>query len=804
MLATCGGFYSVPLYTLIQAQAEPDWRARMVAANNVMNAAFMVGGAVVAAGLAAIGVVAPRILMLTALVNLVAVLWSVQFVPAAGLAWVLRGYTRLFHRVTVTGMEHYPPPGENAVVVPNHLSFADAPLLAAFLPGEPAFVIDSFIATRWWVRPWLGLAQVMRVDPLNPFAVKTMIRAVREGRRLVLFPEGRISETGGLMKVYDGAGMIADKASAKLVPVRIEGTQFSHLSRLGGKLRRRWFPRIGITVFPPVTLTLDPALLGRRRRHVAAQALQDVMVDAAFGAQPLDCTLFAALLDAGDRHGWRRRVLQDADHQESDYRRLLVGACILGRALAADTAPGEHVGVLLPNAVGAVVAFMALQAFGRVPAMLNVTAGGEGMLTACRTAGIRLVISSRRFAERGRLPREIERMAGHVAFVWLEDLRAAFGWRARLRGWCDALLARRLPGCRLPANDAAVVLFTSGTEGVPKGVVLSHRNILANCTQAASVIDFTSADLVFNALPMFHAFGLTVGTLMPLLGGVPSFLYPTPLHYRLVPETIYGTDATIVFGTDTFLAGWARYANPYDFRSVRYLFAGAERLKEATRRLYAERFGVRVLEGYGATETGPVLSINTPMRNAPGSAGRFLPGVAWRVEPMEGFAEGGRLWVSGANVMLGYLRASAPGVLEPLQGGWYDTGDIVEVDVSGFVWVKDRAKRFAKIGGELVPMAVGETLAGTLWPDAMHAVVALADRAKGERLVLVTNHMEARVETLLRAAQAQGIPEIMVPRHVLAMIYLPRLGSGKVDYPAVQRLAEAELAVSVTQASSPR
>jgi acyl-[acyl-carrier-protein]-phospholipid O-acyltransferase/long-chain-fatty-acid--[acyl-carrier-protein] ligase len=460
--------------------------------------------------------------------------------------------------------------------------------------------------------------------------------------------------------------------------------------------------------------------------------------------------------------------------------------------LAETTAAGEHVGVLLPNAVGAVVAFMALQAFGRVPAMLNVTTGAEGMLTACRTANIRVVVCSRRFAERGRLQREIERMASQITFIWLEDLRESFGLRAQLRGWRDARRAHRLPGWRGSADDPAVVLFTSGTEGVPKGVVLSHRNILANCAQAVAVIDFTSADLVFNALPMFHAFGLTVATLLPLLRGVPVFLYPTPLHYRLVPELIYGSDATIVFGTDTFLAGWARYAHPYDFRAVRYLFAGAERLREETRRLYAEHFGVRLLEGYGATETGPALSINTPMRNAPGSVGRFLPGIAWRVEKIEGLTAAGRLWVSGPNVMLGYLRASAPGVLEPLGQNWYDTGDIVDVDAAGFVWVRDRAKRFAKIGGEMVPMTVGETLAASIWPNDAHAVVALADPNKGERLVLVTSQMSADLHTLLQAAHAQGIPDIMVPRNIRTVARLPRLGSGKVDYLAAKRLAETQ------------
>jgi acyl-[acyl-carrier-protein]-phospholipid O-acyltransferase/long-chain-fatty-acid--[acyl-carrier-protein] ligase len=246
-----------------------------------------------------------------------------------------------------------------------------------------------------------------------------------------------------------------------------------------------------------------------------------------------------------------------------------------------------------------------------------------------------------------------------------------------------------------------------------------------------------------------------------------------------------------VFGTDTFLNGWAHCADPYDFR-VRYIFAGAERLRETTRRLYADRFGVRLLEGYGATETAPVLSINTPTRNAPGSVGRFMPGIVWKVEPVEGLDDGGRLWVRGPNVMLGYLRASAPGVLEPPELGWYDTRDIVQIDDQGFVWIKDRASRFAKIGGEMIATSVGEALADGLWPDAANAVVVLPYLRRGERRVLVTSRVAATSAALLDAARAQGIPDIMVPRTVVYLERLPRLGTGKIDYPAVRRQAEKE------------
>ena len=523
LLATCGGLYSVPLYALIQEHAAPAFRARAIAANNIMNAGFMVAGAGVAAVLAAVAVPAPRILAVAALCNLAAAAWTLRLLPYSAMRRLAGWYLRSFHRLSVTGLEHYPPPGERAIVVVNHSSLADGPVLAGALPGAPVFAVDRQIARRWWARPFFEAADVVEVDTLNPYSIRTMIQAVKDGRRLVVFPEGRITVTGGLMKVYDGTVMMAERADAVIVPVRIEGLRFSFLSYMRGKLRRRLLPRISVTILPPVRLALDAELVGRRRRQAAGSALQDIMIEAAFATQDTGRTLFSALLDARALHGGRSVVFEDAQQARLSYNRTVLGACTLGRALAALTQTGEHVGVLLPNAAGAIVTVFALQAFGRVPAMLNVSAGAEAMLSACRTAGIGVVLSSRRFVERGRLTRQIEAMAGSVRFVWLEDVRESIGIAAKLRGLWQARRARRLDGALGSPDGAAVVLFTSGTEGAPKGVVLSHRNILTNCAQAAAVIDFSSADLVFNALPMFHAFGLTVGTLMPLLFGVRVF-----------------------------------------------------------------------------------------------------------------------------------------------------------------------------------------------------------------------------------------------------------------------------------------
>ena len=796
LLGGCGGLYSVPLYAVIQDRSLPAQQARMIAANNVVNAVAMVAAAGVAAGLAAAGMAPSTVLLVTAAANLLVALWIMRLLPEATVQAIFRAYFRTFHGVSLAGLENMPPPDRRAVLVVNHQSFYDGCFVATFLPGAATFAVNVHIARKWWARPFLAAVRIFPVDPVNPYSTKTMVEAARAGTRLVIFPEGRITTTGALMKVYEGAGMVADRSGAVLVPIRIDGLTDTKLSRLRGRIRQRWFPPLKLTVLPPITLDLDPALLGRPRRKQIGAQLQGVMEQAAFSTANINRTLFAALLDAANRHGAGLPIVEDTARTPLTYRRLILAATVLGTRLAREAPEGGAVGLLLPNANGALVTFLGLQAFGRVPAMLNFSAGAEAMLAACAAAEVRTVLSSRTFIERGKLGPAVARMEGRVRFVWLEDVRAELGFPAKARGWWTARRARTLPGVRRSPNAPAAILFTSGSEGAPKGVVLSHRNILANIAQVAAVIDFTEADRVFNAMPMFHAFGLSAATLLPLLSGVRSFLYPSPLHYRIVPELIYDTDSTVAFGTDTFLTGYARFAHPYDFYRMRYVVAGAERVRDETRRTYAERFGVRVLEGYGATETAPVLALNTPMHSRPGAAGRLLPGIEYRLDPVPGIAGGGKLLVRGPNVMLGYVRTSAPGVLESPPGGWYDTGDICTVDAQGFVTIVARAKRFAKIAGEMVSMPAAEALATAVWPDAAHAVVSIPDDRKGEALVLLTTARDASPRPLLARARETGVPEIAVPRIVRVLDALPLLGTGKVDYVTAARVAAEQREVA--------
>jgi acyl-[acyl-carrier-protein]-phospholipid O-acyltransferase/long-chain-fatty-acid--[acyl-carrier-protein] ligase len=711
---------------------------------------------------------------------------------------VLSFLLRAVYRMEVKGAENLAKAGPNPIIALNHVSFLDAAVALSLMDKEPVFAIDYNIAQRWWVKPFLKLTRAMPLDPSKPMATRTLINAVKAGDPLVIFPEGRITVTGSLMKIYDGVGLIADKSQAMVVPVRIEGleaTPFSRLSR--SQVHRRWFPKVTVTVLPPVKLAVDENLKGRWRRQAAGAALYEIMSDLMYRTTSIDRTVFDAVVEAGDVHGWKRVSVEDPVTGSLSYKRMMIGAYVLGKKLIPLAPEGKALGVMLPNANGAVVTILGVMSAGRVPAMINFTAGAANILAACKAAQVSTILTSRAFIEKGKLDAVVAQLAQVMKIVYLEDVRATVGTGdkiAGLLGYKHALVQRK-------PDDPAVILFTSGSEGTPKGVVLSHRNMLANCAQAAARIDFGRRDKLFNVLPVFHSFGMTAGTIMPLVFGVPIYLYPSPLHYRTVPELIYGTNATIVFGTDTFLAGYARAAHPYDFRSLRYILAGAEPVRESTRRTYMEKFGLRILEGYGVTETAPVLALNTPMFNKFGTVGRLMPGVEPRLEPVPGVDEGGRLYVKGPNVMLGYLKADNPGVLEPTPEGWHDTGDIVTIDAQGFVQIKGRAKRFAKIGGEMISLAAVESLAAQLWPDVMSAAATAPDPRKGERLVLLTQQKGATRSEFQGFAKSKGASDLMVPAEVVVMEKIPVLGTGKIDMVGVAKLVKDRAAAMPEQSA---
>jgi acyl-[acyl-carrier-protein]-phospholipid O-acyltransferase/long-chain-fatty-acid--[acyl-carrier-protein] ligase len=783
-LAIGGGLFIVPVFSAVQLWAGADKRARVIAAVNVLNAGFMAVGSLAVAELQALGVSVPVLFLAIGAANLIAMVLIARTLPTNLLRDFLTVMYRSFFRLEVKGLENVAKGGPNAIIALNHVSFLDASLALSFLETEPLFAVDTGIAQRWWAKPFLKFTRALPIDPTKPMATRTLIQAVQGGESLIIFPEGRITVTGSLMKVYDGAGLIADKSGAMVVPIRIEGLEATLFSRLDRtQVRKRLFPKVTATILPPVKLTVDPELKGKKRRIAAGAALYQVMSDLVFETTPLDRTVVEAVIEAAHEHGMGRVAIEDPVAGALSYRKLLAGIVVLGRKLMPLGDAGEAVGVLLPNANGAAVTILALMSAGRIPAMINFSSGPTNVRAACRAAKIKTVVTSRAFIDKGRLAPLVTAIENDVRVVYLEDIRTTVTFADRMRG----LLASGRPLVEQKAEEPAAILFTSGSEGTPKGVVLSHRNVLANAAQAEARVDFGRTDKVFSVLPLFHSFGLTIGLILPLVHGVRIYLYPSPLHYRIVPELIYGSNATILFGTDTFLTGYARSAHAYDFRSLRHIFAGAEPVKVSTRRVYMEKFGMRILEGYGVTETAPALALNTPMFNKFGTVGRLLPGMEARLEPVPGVEDGGRLFVRGPNVMLGYLRTENPGILERPPEGWHDTGDIVSIDHEGFITIRGRAKRFAKVGGEMISLAAVEMLAAELWPDALSGVATVPDPRKGERLILVTTRKDPSRSDLVQFARSRGASEMMVPAEVLIVEKLPLLGSGKIDYQALQK-----------------
>lgn len=686
-------------------------------------------------------------------------------------------------------------PAKNSVIIANRTSVIDVLLLSIFLPERLTVTLHPQIYKKIWVKLLLLFADVLVIDPASALATRVLIKAIRSGKRCVIFPQGLLRQQEDSLKVFDGPGVILQKAGAEVIPIRIEGAEHSIFSISKSKHRIRLFPQITLNVLAPQVF-IQPEHLPVNR-HAVSMRLYRLISDLAFMNSFQPKTLFSALIEGvavGMKNGAK---IEDSNRTPLTYRQFIARCFILGRQIKRQTVIGEYVGVMMPTTTAGMVTFFALQAYRRIPAMLNFSMGFYNLLSACNTAGIKTIYTSRQFIVTAKLDSLIEELqtAGlHIRY--LEDFKLSIKFGHKISGLIKGMfpaLVYRLLGEKISPDQTGVVLFTSGSEGVPKGVALSHSNLLANCCQMKSRVDFTSRDVFFNALPIFHCFGLTAGSIIPLVTGIKCFFYPSPLHYKVIPGLVYQTGATIMFGTDTFLTGYARAADRHDFSSVRYIFAGAEKVKPETLRYWSETFGVKIYEGYGATEAAPVISLNCPLASSLGSVGMILPFMESRIVPVDGIAEGGRLQLRGPNIMLGYINADKPGALNPPVNGWHDTGDIVTMDDDGFITIAGRAKRFAKIAGEMVSLTAVEGVAASIWPELLNAAVTRKCPRKGEQIVLFSEAEHAEKRAFIKKIHESGHSDLLVPHTVYSGAKIPILPSGKIDYVSLEQQIKEDI-----------
>lgn len=697
--------------------------------------------------------------------------------------WIKTLLIRWF-RVSLQGSYQ---PEANSVIIANRTSKIDLLLLAALLPERLTVALHPSASGTLWMRMMMLFADVITIDSSRAYAARALIKAIRAGKRCVIFPQGIGQEES--LRVFDGPGLVLQKAGASVIPIRINGPQYSVFSISKDKHRISLFPKVTLNILPSQSFLQAKNKIADR--SIVSLRLFRLISELTFANNFQPKPLFQALIEGADLGIKRKAKIEDSNRTPLNYKQFIARCFILGRQIKKQTKAGEYVGVMMPTTIAGMVTFFALHAYRRIPAMLNFSMGFYNLFSACHSAGIKTIYTSRQFIATAKLESLVEELqnAG-MSVLFLEDFKTSIHLGHKLSGLIKGMFplwAYHLIGKSVTPEQPGVILFTSGSEGVPKGVVLSHANLLANCWQLTSRVDFSSRDTFFNALPIFHCFGLTAGAILPLLTGLSCFFYPSPLHYKIIPGLVYQAGATIMFGTDTFLTGYARAADRHDFSSVRYIFAGAEKVKPETIRYWIDNFGVKIYEGYGATEASPVISMNCPLAAILGSVGMILPFMESRIEPVDGIAEGGRLFIRGPNVMQGYLSTEAPGVINAPQQGWHDTGDIVTMDEEGFITIAGRAKRFAKIAGEMVSLTAVEGIAASIWPELLHAAVSQKSAKKGEQVLLFSEALHAEKNSFIKKVQEHSYSELLIPHQIYSGSKIPVLPSGKIDYMTLEK-----------------
>lgn len=786
-ISLCGGIFVVPLYAMLQKFSKQKYRSRSIASCNIISSLFMVLASLTSLlFFKFLAFTTREIFLFLAISNSIISLYLCRLLPYDVFRLICTGIFKLFYRLEVRGLENFNNAGKRVVIVSNHLSFIDVPIIASQMPGKIFFAVNTVIAKLPIVKLLASIAQYYPVDPNKPIKTIQIIKKISRGQKCLIFPEGRITTTGSLMKVYEGAAIIADRAKATILPIHLEGPQYAKkLSRLGGIIPQRWFPKVIMTVLPSERIVIPSNLKGKERRQALSDQLYKIMTKSATIAAEKR-TMFHELLNARTNYGGNHTILQDHDYNELNYEQLITKSLVLGTYLAEITTLEEKIGVMLPNTLATTTSILGLTAYTRIPVMINFSSGIKNILSACTTSNIKQIITSKKFIELIDFQDNISAITKlGIHIIYLEEVKYKINMTHKLTGKLYSLIPSLLiKRYHQDINTPAIVFFTSGSTGKPKGIVLSHKNLIYNTQQARTVTDITSQDSLFNALPFFHAFGFNFGLLMPITNGVKTILYPNPLHYNIITDLVYNTQSTILIGTSTFLSHYQNGAHNYDFSRLRLIFSGGEKLSTTTAEKWQEMSGKRIFEGYGTTEASPLISVNTPMYNKANTVGQLMPGIEFKLKP---FGEhdpsiAGELCVKGDNIMYGYMSSEQPGKIQIKTDPWLETGDIVTIDDQGYISIIDRKKRFAKIGGEMVSLNAVEQEIRKLWPDSLHAIVTQTMAKTKERLILITEHQDANIQAVIKFFKQRGLTSLNIPCKIIKKSTLPLLGLGKIDY----------------------
>jgi acyl-[acyl-carrier-protein]-phospholipid O-acyltransferase/long-chain-fatty-acid--[acyl-carrier-protein] ligase len=811
MLGFSGGFFAVPINALIQHRPSDRHRGGVIAFANLLafSGTFLASGAAL---LAARAQITPRqVFFLAALTTLIGAVYVLALLPQALLRLALWAMTHSLYRLRVKGGVNVPDKG-GALLVCNHLSYADVAFVQASTARPIRFVMHKDFYDLWWLRPIARLTGAIPVSSsMRPRAMIEALRsagdAVRQGDVVCIFAEGQISRIGQLLPFARGLERIMRGVEAPIVPVCLDGVWGSIFSFS----RRRFLWKRPERLLEPVTVSYGRPLPADSKAPAVREAVQALMTDAWLRRRPRTQTLERTFVRSARRHPFRLAMVDDRSGALR-YGGALTKTVFLARRLRSHWAGQERVGILLPPSVGGALVNQAALLLGKIPVNLNYTTSSDVMAACATRARVKSVVTSRAFLEKLRQRFEVT-VPGTTVF--LEDTVASPKATEKLAAMALAWLtpARWLPrllGCRrrVGPDDIATIIFSSGSTGAPKGVVLTHFNIASNVAQVAQTFALHRRDRIVGILPFVHSFGFTATLALPAALGVGVVFHANPLEARTIGEMVSRYRATFLLATPTFLQTYLRRCPPGAFGSLELVMAGAEKLPERIATAFEERFGVRPLEGYGCTECSPVVCVNTRDFRAAGlrqvgakrgTIGHPLPGVSVRIanpETLETVPAGeeGVLLVRGPNVMQGYLEMPEK-TAEVLRGGWYVTGDVASLDRDGFLQITDRLNRFSKIGGEMVPhLRVEEglhELAGL--SERAFVVTGVVDDRKGERLTVFHTLDDTRLGACLERLKHAGWPSLWSPRprdfHRVDAI--PILGTGKLDLARVRELAAA-------------